>query len=230
MRSISQILQNAAIKQPKSKATSALVFLHGLGDTGHGWCDILSEMDIPKMKIICPTAPHMPVTLNGGMRMPAWFDVFHLGEGKRYDEEGLTKASSEVHTLLESEVLEGIDPSRIFLGGFSMGGALAVYSSYTHSKDLAGIVALSCWLPADKSALLSRMKSNKTTPVLQCHGDADPTVKYEGGVMTSELIKSFNPKNHEFKTFRGMGHSFCPGEISDIKDFITRLIPPEGKM
>ena len=122
----------------------------------------------------------MPVTLNMGMKMPSWFDLYDLGDGKKYDEEGLLRATKEselcvyvcvrewvcvsagplpltdclavsaplVHGLLDSDQMEGVDPSRVVLGGFSMGGCLALASAYTYSKSLAGIVALSCWIPS----------------------------------------------------------------------------------
>ena len=136
----------------------------------------------------------MPVTLNMGMKMPSWFDLYDLGEGKKYDEEGILRATKEsklcacvhvivfsliavlappllVHGLLDSDQLEGLDPSRVVLGGFSMGGCLALASAYSYSKNLAGIVALSCWIPGSfqqkliKVAILTPTLPSPPTPL-----------------------------------------------------------------
>ena len=166
-----------------------------------------------------------------GMKMPSWFDLYDLGDGKKYDEEGLLRATKEIHGLLDSDQMEGVDPSRVVLGGFSMGGCLALASAYTYSKSLAGIVALSCWIPSSfQEKLIKDMAGNKETPVLQGHGDRDMTVKYQAGSKTAEMIKTFNPHNHKFHTYEGMGHSSCPKELADVRDFLTSVLPPLGKV
>jgi lysophospholipase-2 len=194
----------------------------------HHLRDLLSELDLP-VKIICPTAPVMPVSLNRGMKMPSWFDVHHLGEGSKYDVESLTKSAAEIHTLLESDVLEGIDPSHIFFGGLSQGGALATYSAYTYPKNFAGIILLSCWLPVDQPTFLSSVKFNQSTPVLQGHSEGDRTVKYESGCVVADTIKTFNADNHHFKSYKSWSHYVFPEELKDVKDFIMKLLPTEDK-
>lgn len=102
------------------------------------------------MKIVCPTAPTQPVTLNAGFRMPSWFDLKTLDVGGPEDEEGIRSASQNIHSLINSEISKGIPSNRVVLGGFSQGGALALYSALTYDQPLAGVIALSCWLPLHK--------------------------------------------------------------------------------
>ncbi|XP_063615538.1 acyl-protein thioesterase 1-like [Penaeus indicus] len=130
-----------------AKHTATVIFLHGLGDTGHGWASAMAAIGSPHIKFICPTAPVMPVTLNNGFRMPSWFDLKSLDVDGPEDSDGIKKARDGIHQLIEEEVKAGIPHERIMLGGFSQGGALALYSTFTHSRTLAGVIGLSCWLP-----------------------------------------------------------------------------------
>ncbi|KAJ6218494.1 hypothetical protein RDWZM_009651 [Blomia tropicalis] len=189
------------------RQTASIIFLHGLGDTGHGWSSSLAAIKPPSVKLICPTAQTMPVTLNGGFPMPSWFDLFSLDSTGPVDKEGIEKAQKLIHELIGAEEKEGIDSKKIILGGFSQGGALALYSGLTYPKPLGGIVALSCWIPMhEKLAMNSCVNLN--TPVLQCHGDVDHIVPLKWGQMTSEFLKKHLTK-YEFKTYRGLMHSSC---------------------
>lgn len=116
----------------------------------------------------------MPVTLNGGFPMPSWFDLYSLDTNGRVDEPGIERAKALVEGLINAEEKAGIPSNRILLGGFSQGGALALYSGLTYPKPLAGIIALSCWIPLHDKLNIS--ECNKKTPTIQCHGDADPIV------------------------------------------------------
>ncbi|XP_050699983.1 acyl-protein thioesterase 1-like isoform X2 [Eriocheir sinensis] len=184
-----------------------VIFLHGLGDTGHGWASAMAAIGSPHIKFICPTAQVMAVTLNAGFRMPSWFDLKSLDVDGPEDGPGIKKARDNIHTLIEEEVKSGIPHERIMLGGFSQGGALALYSTFTHTKSLAGVVGLSCWLPLREEFPQAAI-SNTGAPILQCHGDCDPIVPYKFGQITSQIIKKF-AGNIEFKTYRGMMHSSC---------------------
>ncbi|XP_061511172.1 acyl-protein thioesterase 1 isoform X1 [Anopheles gambiae] len=198
-----------------AKHTSTLIFLHGLGDTGHGWATSMGALRTPDMKVICPTAPNMPVTMNGGFRLNSWFDLKSISISDPEDEEGIKKATRYVHELIQSEMKAGILSNRIMLGGFSQGGALALYAGLTFAEPLAGVMALSCWLPLHKS-FPSVRKCPDTVPVLQCHGDCDPIVFYKFGQLSSSVLKSFM-KNSHFQTYQGLGHSSCDAELSDMK-------------
>ncbi|KAJ7410549.1 Acyl-protein thioesterase 1 [Pitangus sulphuratus] len=178
-----------AIVPAARKATAAVIFLHGLGDTGHGWSEALAGIKSPHVKYICPHAiylmsvvftlisrPVMPVSLNMNMSMPSWFDITGLSPDSQEDEAGIKQAAENVKALIDQEVKNGIPSNRIILGGFSQQG------------PISGV--------------------NKDIPVLQCHGDCDPLVPVMFGSLTVEKLKSLiNPANVTFKTYSGMMHS-----------------------
>ncbi|XP_052861951.1 acyl-protein thioesterase 1 [Anopheles bellator] len=206
-----------------AKHTSTLIFLHGLGDTGHGWATSMAGLRTADMKVICPTAAPMPVTMNGGFRLNSWFDLKSISISDPEDEEGIKRATRTVHDLIRSEMKAGIASNRIMLGGFSQGGALALYAGLTFVEPLAGIIALSCWLPMHKRFPGDR-KCPDTVPILQCHGDCDPIVFYKFGQLSSSVLKSFMQKSH-FQSYESLGHSACDAELADMKNFIATHVP-----
>ncbi|XP_062335525.1 acyl-protein thioesterase 1 isoform X1 [Osmerus eperlanus] len=210
------------------KATAAVIFLHGLGDTGHGWAEAFAEIRTSHVKYICPHAPIMPVTLNMNMSMPSWFDIIGLSTDAEEDEIGIKKAAENIKALIDQEVKNGIPSHRIVLGGFSQGGALSLYTALTTQQKLAGVVALSCWLPLRSSfPQVSANMVNKDIHFLQCHGEADPLVPLVFGSLTVEKLKTLvNPNNVTLKTYPRMPHSACSEEMMDIKRFIEKQLPP----
>lgn len=217
----------SAIVPAACKATAAVIFLHGLGDTGHGWAQALAAIRAPHVKYICPHAPVMPVSLNMNMAMPSWFDIISLHPDAEEDESGIKRAAESIKELIDEEVKNGIPSHRIVLGGFSQGGALSLYSALTARQKLAGVVALSCWLPLRNSLSQSGILRNKELSVLQCHGDADPLVPPILGSLTAERLKTMlNPSNVAFITYPGMPHSACAEEMMDIQRFIEKQLPP----
>ncbi|KAF2356337.1 Phospholipase/carboxylesterase/thioesterase [Trinorchestia longiramus] len=206
-----------------AKHSATVIFLHGLGDTGHGWASAMGEVSLPHIKVICPTAPVMPVTLNAGFKMPSWFDLTSLEVDGPEDTQGIKAARDNIHQLIAQEVQSGIPSSRIMLGGFSQGGGLALYSAFTHKEPLAGVIALSCWLPL-RAEFPQGATGNTEMAILQCHGDCDPVVPYKFGQITSCLIKKFAP-NIDFKTYPGMMHSSCESEMKAVKEFIRARLP-----
>lgn len=167
------------------------------------------------MKVICPTANKMPVSLNGGFQMNSWFDIKSLDNSGPEDEQGIKDAAKLVHGLIGDEIKAGIPAQRIMLGGFSQGGALALYAGLTLAEPLAGLIAFSCWLPLHASFPAAR-KTAESTPILQCHGDADPVVTYKMGQLSAQALKIFMT-NTKFETYRGMSHSSSPDELEDLK-------------
>ncbi|XP_015231140.1 PREDICTED: acyl-protein thioesterase 1 [Cyprinodon variegatus] len=216
-----------AIVPAVRKATAAVIFLHGLGDTGHGWAEEFAGIRTPHVKYIFPHAPTMPVSLNMRMSMPSWFDIYSLSPDAEEDEAGIKSASKNIKALIDQEVKNGIPSHRIILGGFSQGGALSLYTALTSQQKLAGVVALSCWLPLRKSFPEAAANSaNKDMHVLQCHGEADNLVPFMFGVQTAEKMKSLiNPSNITFKSYRGLPHSVRPEELIDVKQFIEKQLP-----
>ncbi|XP_030635914.1 acyl-protein thioesterase 1 isoform X3 [Chanos chanos] len=200
-----------AIVPAARKATAAVIFLHGLGDTGHGWAEAMAGIRTPHVKYICPHA----------------FDIIGLSPEAEEDETGIKKAAESIKALIDQEVKNGIPSDRIILGGFSQGGALSLYTALTTHQKLAGVVALSCWLPLRNSLSQAVIGSNKELAVLQCHGEADPLVPLMFGRLTVEKLKTLlNPANITFKTYPRMPHSACPEEMLDIKQFIEKQLPP----
>uniref|UniRef100_A0A3Q3EDA9 palmitoyl-protein hydrolase n=1 Tax=Labrus bergylta TaxID=56723 RepID=A0A3Q3EDA9_9LABR len=145
------LLTEAVTVSAKEKETAVVIFLHGLGDTGHGWAETLMEIQPSHVKFICPHAPSIPVTLNMKAMMPAWFDLMGLKPDIPEDESGIKRAADNIKAIIEHEAKNGIPPHRIILGGFSQGGALSLYTALTCQHQLAGVVALSCWLPLHRS-------------------------------------------------------------------------------
>ncbi|KAK7590218.1 hypothetical protein V9T40_001831 [Parthenolecanium corni] len=166
----------------------------------------------------------IPVSLNNGFKMPAWFDIKGLDISAAEDVEGIKKATTYVHSLIEKEISEGIPSERIMIGGFSQGGALAIHSALTFPKKLAGIIALSCWLPMSKAFNPSLVPANKDIHIIQCHGDCDPIVSYSFGQLTASVLKNVT-KNLAFKTYNGMMHSSSDEEMIDMKNFISARLP-----
>lgn len=216
-------MSSPVILAATAKHTATLIFLHGLGDTGQGWASAMAAIRPPYVKVICPTAPTMPVTLNAGFRMPSWFDLRTLDASGPEDEEGIKQAATQIHGMIQNEIQSGISANRILVGGFSQGGALAVYSALTFPQKLAGVIALSCWLPLRKSFPLL-LKNAADLPILQCHGDCDPVVPYKWGQMTASYLKTFLTAT-EFRTFRGLAHASSDEELRDMKTFLEKNLP-----
>lgn len=213
----------AANIDPKSKHTATVFFLHGLGDTGHGWSAGFEEIKEDHIKYSCPHAPVQRVTLNMGMRMPSWFDIHSLSLEGPEDEEGIKTASLNLQTLVEEEEKKGIPADRIIIGGFSQGGAVALYTALTMDKKIGGLIILSSWLPLHKK-VLNEIKGDKSYPVFQAHGTTDPVVNFTLGKMTYQMLKEYMP-DMMFKNYGGLGHSSSPQEMSDVKDFIKKAVP-----
>ncbi|OWF43055.1 Acyl-protein thioesterase 1 [Mizuhopecten yessoensis] len=187
-----------------------MIFLHGLGDTGHGWAQGFGQLNLSHVKCVCPTSQTRKVTLNGGMPMPSWFDIFGLDPKARQDEEGIRKASQELKDLIKEEA-KYISTEKIFIGGFSQGGAVALYTALTSDSQLAGLIGLSTWLPLHDKFIsndIGKSKHLKDLNMFQGHGKADPMVPYTWGEMTSKILKA-NVKSVTFKSYDDMGHSSC---------------------
>jgi len=218
------------ITEASSKHTATIIFLHGLGDTGHGWSDELQTIKPSYAKLICPTAPTAPVTINNQMRMPSWFDIRSLDKNnKNQDEAGVKASSASILQMIKSEI-EGVDgkpgipASRIVLGGFSQGGALSLYTGLTGGTTLGGIVSLSGYLPIADTISWDNISKPK---ILQCHGDDDSVVPIEFGIQTSQALKKqFPESDYKFKIYKGMDHCSCAEELSDVDDFLKEVIPP----
>lgn len=167
------------------------------------------------MKVICPTAPTMPVTLNAGFRMPSWFDLKTLDMYGPEDVNGIQEASKNVQQLIQAEIAAGISSNRIIVGGFSQGGALALYAGLTFNQPLGGIVGLSCWLPLHKT-FPSAKQTDSSVPIFQCHGEIDPVVPYKFGQLSHYSLKTFMT-HAQFVSYKDLSHSSSQEEMNDVQ-------------
>lgn len=209
----------------KSSHSATVIFLHGLGDTGQQWSVSLGNLGLDHVKFLCPTAPSQPVTLNGGFQMPSWFDIRGLDPKTEEDGPGIERAADSLKSLVEAEIAAGVPPERIVVGGFSQGGATAIYAALTMDTNIGGVTLLSTWLPLHKR-FPGVAKSNLTTPILQCHGKADTIVPIGWGKMTAAALGTINDK-HSFKEYASMGHHSSDAEMRDFKTFLDEIIPPK---
>ena len=196
----------------------AVIWLHGLGADGSDFEPIVPELALapaPALRFVFPNAPLQPVTCNGGYVMPAWYDIIALGgESREIDEAGLLASRDIVRALIAREAERGIPSERIFLAGFSQGGAVAYLSALTHPEPLAGVIALSTYIPS--AALITRELSaaNHDIPLFVAHGTQDDVVPLTMGQQALELLRGFGLAP-QWNTYP-MPHSVCPQEIADI--------------
>nr|XP_055204728.1 acyl-protein thioesterase 1 isoform X6 [Gorilla gorilla gorilla] len=200
-----------AIVPAARKATAAVTLFNDFS-TRHGWAEAFAGIRSSHIKYICPHA----------------FDIIGLSPDSQEDESGIKQAAENIKALIDQEVKNGIPSNRIILGGFSQGGALSLYTALTTQQKLAGVTALSCWLPLRASFPQGPVGgANRDISILQCHGDCDPLVPLMFGSLTVEKLKTLvNPANVTFKTYEGMMHSSCQQEMMDVKQFIDKLLPP----
>jgi len=211
------------ILKPRIKQTASMIFLHGLGDTGHGWASLLNTIRPDHIKVICPTAPVIPITLNLGFRMPGWFDIPSLEnlDEDEHDMEGMARSAETVYKLIRGEVRAGIPSQRIMIGGFSQGAAVALFSAMHTQERLGGCVALSTMLP-EKDLPDPSLMVNKDIPYFQAHGESDNILPLSHGIQTSKILKQFLP-NHQFKTYHCQ-HECTDRELTDVKEFIETCV------
>lgn len=167
------------------------------------------------------------MTLNGGMRMPSWYDIVSLTDrGSHEDRDGLERTASYVLSLIEAEVSSGIPSSKIVLGGFSQGAASTHFVSLTTDKKLAGFVALSGYLPLFRTVFASAPMStvNNETPRFCGHGTADPVVRFEYGAASAKHLESIGVKDVTMKSYSGAGHTATEEEVMDVAQFLRRIL------
>jgi phospholipase/carboxylesterase len=204
---------------------AAVLFLHGLGDDGHGWSDIVPALRLPasaSVRFVFPHAPEMAVTINGGYVMPAWYDIVDADFQSRADLPGMRTSQAHVEHLIARERRRGIHAPRIVLGGFSQGGAVALYAGLRHREKLAGIAALSAYL-VDADALDHEAASaNRRTPIFMAHGRDDDVVPHAWGEASKKLLegRGWPVEWHDYP----MPHSAVLDEIEDLGRFIARVL------
>jgi phospholipase/carboxylesterase len=202
---------------PQTPAVATVILLHGLGADGRDFVPIVGELGLPDslpVRFVFPHAPLRPVTVNNGYVMRAWYDIKSFSPEGRADVAATTESSRRVTDYIDHEVELGVPASRVVLAGFSQGGAIALYAGLRHRARLAGILALSCYLPFPEKLAAEKSVANADVPILLCHGRNDPVVPIAMGVEAREALQTqgYHP---EWRDYR-MEHSVCMEEITDV--------------
>lgn len=201
---------------------AAVIWLHGLGADGHDFSGLVEELQLPGVRFILPHAPHRPVTINGGYMMRAWYDIFGLGIGTVQDETGIRASQAQIENLIATEQQRDIKSERIVLAGFSQGGAIALHTGLRHPRRLAGILALSTYLPL-RPALASEMDpANLDLPIFMAHGTFDNVISLDISQTSADMLKQhgYPLQWHEYP----MAHSVCLEELADIRKFLCDIL------
>jgi len=208
------------------KPDASVIWLHGLGDTGDGWSQVVPGLALPKsmrVRFVFPHAPKMAVAINNGYVMPAWYDIREANLSERADVAGVQRSQAQLAALMARENARGVDDARIVLAGFSQGGAVALYTGLRHPKRIAGIVALSTYLISANALPSESSAANRGVPIFMAHGTFDPVVRLAWAQASREaLVQGGYPVEwHEYP----MEHSAEMEEVAAVGAFLRRVLP-----
>ncbi len=219
-------------------ADAAIIWMHGLGADANDFVPLVPELDVRgrdgrllSIRFVFPNAPVMPVTINGGMAMRAWYDILHLDIGggpardvPREDERGLRASQAMVDALVAAEIARGVPASRIVLAGFSQGAAMTLMTGLRQTTRLGGLVALSGYLPLSAQLAAERHAANHDVPIFMAHGTFDPVVRLERGLQSRDVLVALGYRV-DWHTYP-MQHSVCLEEVAAIGTFLRRVLDP----
>jgi phospholipase/carboxylesterase len=217
------VLEAIEIETAKNPAAS-VIWLHGLGADGNDFAPIIPALRLPKaaIRFVFPHAPVQPVTINGGMRMRAWYDIKDGGI-RREDEDGVRASQKLIEALIAREKERGTPARRLVLAGFSQGGAIALQTGLRHPERIAGIMALSTYLPIADRFAAEANAANRDAPIFMAHGSYDPVIPLARAQQSRTLLQSLG-YSVEWREYP-MPHSVCPEEVSDISDWLGKALP-----
>lgn len=201
----------------------AIIWLHGLGADGHDFEPVVPQFHHPELplRFVFPHAPVQPVTINGGMAMRSWYDIKGLDIGSRADEAGIRASEKIIHQLIKEQVEQGIPPENIVLAGFSQGAAMTLHTGTRYPQKLAGLVALSGYLPMPEKLPKEKHPANQKTPIFMAHGTQDPVVPYALGESSARILQA-NGYPLEWHAYP-IQHGVSPQEIAAVSSFVFRL-------
>jgi phospholipase/carboxylesterase len=218
--------------EPSATASGSVIWLHGLGADGHDFEPIVAELQLPDrvpLRFVFPHAPLRPVTLNGGMKMRAWYDIVSLDRSGPQDEPGIRDSASALVELIEQERDRGIESDRVVVAGFSQGGAIAMHTAVRFPRKLAGLMSLSSWLPLG-DAFMTEVVNNvhaqsRDLPVFMAHGTFDPVLPISLGKQSRTSLESagYAVEWHEYP----MAHAVCVEEIAAIRNWLLSVFVPQ---
>lgn len=208
-----------------NEPSCAVIWLHGLGADGHDFAPIVPELGLPpslRARFVFPHAPAMPVTINGGYIMPAWYDVRSQDLRQEEDSEGIRTSQQAVEALIQREISRGIEPAHIVLAGFSQGGAIALHTGLRFCAPLAGVLALSSYLPLPQDLAAEASPANTAVPIFMAHGIADNVISCGQGSATRDFLieRGYAVEWREYP----MSHSVCAAEIADIGAWLAKVL------
>jgi phospholipase/carboxylesterase len=211
--------------QTRPDPDATVVVLHGLGADGYDFVPIVKELEtlgVPPARFVFPHAPTMPVTINGGYVMRAWYDILGTDLVRREDEAGLRSSQAAIEALLGREMARGIAPGRIVLAGFSQGGAVTLQVGLRQPEPLAGLVVLSSYLPLAAQEAAERHAGSRSVPIFMAHGTQDPVVPLARGTAARDQLRQlgYAVEWHEYP----MPHSVCAEEVESIAAFLRRVL------
>lgn len=217
-----EVEHNPSAKKPDA----AIIWLHGLGADGHDFESIVPQLRLPPslaVRFIFPHAPIRPVTINMGYEMRSWYDILSMAEVREINPQQLQESCDQLEVLIEQEMSRGIPSERIIIAGFSQGGAVALTTVLSYEKPLAGIMALSTYLPLADKVAQDKSSANAKIPVFMGHGTQDPVVAHALGESTREQLKGWGypVEWHEY----AMPHAVCLEEIEDISAWLAKVLP-----
>ncbi len=201
---------------------ASVIWLHGLGADGFDFVPVVDMLNLAQVRFILPHAPSMAVTRNNGYVMPAWYDLYAPSDSQKEDLAGITRSEDYLNSLIDNEIKRGIASDKIVLAGFSQGGAIALHSATRYPKKLAGVLALSTYLPLKATLAKQAHAANLATPIFMAHGRADDIISLDRALASRLSLQEsgFNVQWHEY----AMAHSVCAEEINDIRLFLTGLL------
>ena len=207
--------------EPAEPARSSVIWLHGLGADGHDFEPVVPHLGLPAaatVRFVFPNAPSIPVTINAGWVMPAWYDISELESKRGHDRAGILASAQLVRALIRRENERGVPCERIVLAGFSQGGAIASYVALRYPETLAGLMELSSYLVMDETLAAERQQANFEIPIFQAHGTHDPMVELQRGVeLRRRLVElGYEVEWHEYP----MQHEVCSPELADIGSWL----------
>ena len=205
--------------------SASIIWLHGLGADGNDFAPIVPEIRLPQLAIrfVFPHAPVRPVTINGNARMRAWYDITD-GANRREDERGVRASHALIEALIVREKKRGTKAERLVLAGFSQGGGIALHTGLRHPERIAGIMALSTYVPVGEKLSAEASAANRHVPIFMAHGTYDPVIPLDRAEQSRGLLESLGYPV-EWREY-GMPHSVCPEELADIGAWLGKALGP----
>ncbi|CAM4447151.1 dienelactone hydrolase family protein [Shewanella livingstonensis] len=211
--------------EPQTSATACVIWLHGLGDSGAGFVPVVPVLGLAaahSIRFIFPHAPEQAVTINGGFVMRSWYDIKSMDLHDRADIQGVMASEQAIRQLVVDQINSGIPANKIVLAGFSQGGVMSLFTGLRFEQQLAGIMALSCYLPGGDKLPEQLAEANRTTPILQNHGEQDDVVPMFAGKMANDALIAQNYQSI-WKTYP-MAHSVLPNQLVDIGQWLQQVL------